>query len=481
MRPFPVSLRVWLLAAFGMIAICAATFAAVFTLYWQKDDTARTVAAGFGAEMAGLVVALNAGDRPLPPIGAGISWRIVTGNKFDEQTRRNWSDTLYRLTPKRHLNPVPYLVRVSLQTSALDAAIMPAGDSLADQLSYLSKRIAELSTPGAIRVQLANADWVEFTSPEFWTARPTVVELFLASLVGLLVLATLLSLASALITRHFSGIADFASSILNKKRPSVLPENVGPKEVRDISMALNLVNRDMDESITERTRFLAAISHDLRTPATRMQLRAELIEDDNIRLKLLSDLDEITTMISAAIGFMRDGLEQEEPEEILFLAFLDSICDDYIDVGKNVTFERPGPRVAKTSGTLFDPRTTEFDVKGTGQFTLTCQPNRLRRAINNLIDNALQYGDWARVRVSADAENIVIRINDGGPGLPLDQQQLVFAPFYRAEASRNRSSGGAGLGLSLAKSVVEAHGGTISLFNHDRCGLEVTFTLPRKA
>jgi len=371
-------------------------------------------------------------------------------------------------------------VRVSLQTSALDATIAPTGDTLADQLSYLSSRIADLSTAGSIRVQLSTTNWIEFTSRDIWTSRPTLVQLILMSLAGFAALIGLMSFASSVISQKFSRISGFATSILNQEQPPLLPEDSGPQEVRDISQALNFINRDLVENITERTRFLAAISHDLRTPVTRIQLRAELIEDDTIRLKLLSDIDEVTTMISAAINFLRDGLENEKPENILLLTFLESICDDYIDVGKNVIFEDLEPLVVKRAGTLFDPRETQFDVKGTRHVTLVCQPNRLRRAINNLIDNALQYGDWARVRVSADAQQIVLRFNDGGPGLTDEQMKLVFAPFYRVEGSRNRASGGAGLGLSLAKSVIEAHGGTISLFNHDRGGLEVTFTLPRQ-
>jgi signal transduction histidine kinase len=210
-----------------------------------------------------------------------------------------------------------------------------------------------------------------------------------------------------------------------------------------------------------------------------MQLRAELIEDPDIRGKLLSDLHEITAMINEAVGYLRDAVEQEAVEEVMILTFLESICDDYADIGKHVTFEKPDPLTVKSRGTIFAPQPAEYDIVCTRQTTLSCQPNRLRRAINNLIDNALKYGELARVRVIADASTITVRINDVGPGLTREQMTRVFEPFYRAEGSRNRSSGGMGLGLSLAKSVVTAHGGRISLFNHDRCGLEVRITLPR--
>lgn len=478
MRLPDVSLRGWVLCALVFISAYTAYWSTSLTTDYYASKTAQYIASGFGPEMAAVTRDLREGHTPNRN-DAGVSWRIVTGNKFDEPTRRNWSETLFRLPLPDGDPDARILVRVELKVSALDATKPVPGATFADQLSFLSKRIAMLNTQGIIKVQISNSRWVEFSAPETWSERLTTVQLFLLGCAWLALLGLVAGLISTLISRRFTRISTYAASLLNPKPPPFLPEESGPTEVREISKALNLVNRDLAESITERTQFLAAISHDLRTPATRMRLRTEQIDDDIVRNKLLADLDEITNMITEAISFLRDGVEVEQHEDVLFNTFLQSICDDYIDVGKNVTFEELKPLLMTSAGTIFDPRPVVYDIKGTRHITLNCQPSRLRRAINNLIDNALKYGDLARVRIEADAQSIVVRINDVGPGLDKDQMDLVFQPFYRAERSRNRSSGGAGLGLSLAKSVVEAHGGTILLFNHDRGGLEVRLTLPR--
>jgi signal transduction histidine kinase len=366
-----------------------------------------------------------------------------------------------------------------LQAFALDDSRPIPGDTLADQFSYLSSRIAALNTRGLIKVQISDSHWVEFRAPDIWTTRLTTVQILLLACLWIGILSTVAGVMSAYIMRHFNRITTYAGALLNTKPPPLLSEKSGPIEVREMSAALNLVNHDIAASIAERTHFLAAISHDLRTPVTRMRLRTEQIDDTSVSKKLLSDLDEITNMISEAINFLRDGVEEEELENVLFATFVRSICDDYIDVGKNVVFEEIEPLQMRSTGTIFDPRTVVYDIKSPRNITLQCQPNRLRRAINNLIDNALKYGDAARVRIEADATSIMVRINDQGSGLDADQMELVFQPFYRVERSRNRSHGGAGLGLPLAKSVIEAHGGTITLFNHDRGGLEVRMVLPR--
>lgn len=478
MRSLTLSLRGWVLCALIFISAFTAYWSVTLTADWLASKTAQKVAAGFGPEMAAVVVDLRLGTQPALN-RVGVSWRIVTGDKFDEPTRRNWSETLFRLTPRAEGFAEPVLVRVAVQASALDASKAVPGASLADQLSHLSTRIAALNTHGVIKVQISTTSWVEFSAPETWDVRLTAVQIFLLGCLWVALLAILVGLASSLISRRFTKIAACAASLLNPKPPALLPESSGPTEVREISKALNIANQNLANNISERTRFLAAISHDLRTPATRMRLRAEQIEDDTVRGKLLSDLDEITNMITEAITFLRDGFEVEKHEEVIFTTFLESICDDYIDVGKNVTFQALVPLTVRSAGTIFDPRPIVYDMKGTRRITLRCQPGRLRRAINNLIDNALKYGDLARVNIQADARTITVRINDVGPGLTKDDMERVFQPFYRAEGSRARSSTGAGLGLPLAKLVVEAHGGTIMLFNHDRGGLEVRLTLPR--
>ena len=204
-----------------------------------------------------------------------------------------------------------------------------------------------------------------------------------------------------------------------------------------------------------------------------------MIEEDVLQEKMLSDIEEITSMVNAAIGFLRDGMEQEQPASILLVTLIESICDDYVDIGENVSLTLPLPLVATVRGTVFDPRPRAINVKFDRQITRTCQPNRLRRAFTNLIENALKYGQWARVSIDATADEIIVRIVDGGSGLPKEELEQVFEPFYRVDGSRSRATGGVGLRLSVAKSVNLSHGGKINLFKYDRYGLEVRVTFPR--
>jgi signal transduction histidine kinase len=290
-----------------LVSSLTAYWSITLTANWSASKNAQNIAAQFGVEMAAVTLSLHQGEIP-PPDNTGVSWRIMTGDKFDEPTRRNWSQTLFRLSPPTKAIDTPLLVRVTLQAFALDDSRPIPGDTLADQFSYLSSRIAALNTRGLIKVQISDSHWVEFRAPDIWTTRLTTVQILLLACLWIGILSTVAGVMSAYIMRHFNRITTYAGALLNTKPPPLLSEKSGPIEVREMSAALNLVNHDIAASIAERTHFLAAISHDLRTPVTRMRLRTEQIDDTSVSKKLLSDLDEITNMISEAINFLRDGV-----------------------------------------------------------------------------------------------------------------------------------------------------------------------------
>jgi signal transduction histidine kinase len=233
-----------------------------------------------------------------------------------------------------------------------------------------------------------------------------------------------------------------------------LPED-GPFEVHRAAKAFNEMQRRLRRQISDRTQMLAAISHDLRTPITRLRLRAEFVDDDEQRGKMLSDLEQMEAMIAATLAFARED-STDEPRRILDLAVLvQSVCDNAADVGHDVIYT--GPERASYSG----------------------RPLALGRVFANLIDNAVKYGERARVALDAEPARFVVTVEDDGPGIPESEFEHVFEPFYRIEASRNRETGGTGLGLAVVRSIVRGHGGDVTLANRAEGGLRATIVLAR--
>jgi signal transduction histidine kinase len=184
-----------------------------------------------------------------------------------------------------------------------------------------------------------------------------------------------------------------------------------------------------------------------------LRLRAEFVTDHDVQEKMLKTIDEIQTMTEAALAFVREEATAEATRTVDLSALVESLCDDLAELGHNVTF---------IDGTATNYR---------------CRPDALRRAIRNLIENAVRYGEGARVSVLRTAKSIDIAIDDDGPGIPDEVMEQVFAPFYRLEDSRNRETGGVGLGLSIARAIARHHGGDVVLSNRAK-GLQATISLP---
>ncbi len=231
----------------------------------------------------------------------------------------------------------------------------------------------------------------------------------------------------------------------------------GPAEVRRAARAFNRMQVRLRELVHGRTAMLAAISHDLRTPITRLRLRAELIDDDEARDKTLSDLDDMERMIAATLAFARDDPAREERTELDLAALVRTVCDDAADAGQPVS------------------------CGGEERLALHGRPLALKRAVSNLVDNAVKYGGAARVTLTAEDDQAVIRVEDDGPGVKNAEREKLFMPFYRAEASRSRDTGGVGLGLAVVASVSRAHGGFAHLENRDGGGLRAIISLPMES
>jgi signal transduction histidine kinase len=256
------------------------------------------------------------------------------------------------------------------------------------------------------------------------------------------------------VTRPLKTLADAADQLgADIERPPLAEE--GPLEVSRAARAFNTMQRRLIAFIRDRTRILAAMSHDLKTPITRLRLRAELLDDSQLRAKFEKDLSEMESMVTATLDFMR-GAESREPRQpIDVMALLESLQADAAEMNGSVVIE----------GAAGKP------YRGLAQ--------ALKRCLGNLIDNALRYGKSAKVIVTDSPTLLEIRVRDEGPGIPESELERVFEPFHRLEGSRSRETGGTGLGFGIARNIARAHGGDIVLHNVPSGGLEAALMLPR--
>ncbi|HET9403271.1 MAG TPA: ATP-binding protein, partial [Burkholderiales bacterium] len=255
-------------------------------------------------------------------------------------------------------------------------------------------------------------------------------------------------------TRPLNALADAADELgRNINRPPM--EERGPVEVVRAARAFNTMQARLAGYLRDRTRVLAAMSHDLKTPVTRLRLRAELLEDPQVRAKFTKDLDEMESMVGATLDFLRGQESGEAVQPVDVMALLESLQADTAEMGGAV------------------------GIEGATRSPFPGRPQALKRCLANLIENAVKYGKSARVTVDDDDDRLELRIRDEGPGIPPEELEKVFEPFYRIEASRNRGTGGTGLGLAIARSVAEVHRGTLVLRNHPEGGLEAVLVLPR--
>lgn len=228
----------------------------------------------------------------------------------------------------------------------------------------------------------------------------------------------------------------------------------GPVEIRQAARAFNLMQERISASLENRTRMLAAISHDLRTPLTRMRLHLETERKEVDRDKLLRDIHLMQTMVTSALAFLSTSGDIEKKEWLDLGALLSTLCDDYEDSGAHIQYDGPD------------------------QMPFLCRPDAIQRAISNLIDNATSYGEYVVVLASVRGGNVMIDVTDDGPGIPEELLKNVLQPFVRLDSARSDRPGSVGLGLSIVDDIVRRHGGTLTLFNSKPSGLTARIYLP---
>ena len=259
------------------------------------------------------------------------------------------------------------------------------------------------------------------------------------------------------LSRPMRGLAtasrSLGASLARNDAPPQVDERSGTIEVRDAAHVFNEMSRQLSEQVNARALLVAAISHDLRTPLTRIRMRLEASESDPLTIRSISDIHEMDDRIESALEVFRGPGHQEPPQVTDVLALVQSLTDDLADLGQPVTVAGDAARAR-------------------------VHPVALRRVVSNLVNNALRYGQRADVRVGTRGDAVEIVVDDTGPGIAPAQLEAVMRPFFRLEQSRNRATGGSGLGLYIARDLVTREGGTLALVNRDEGGLRATISLP---
>lgn len=255
-------------------------------------------------------------------------------------------------------------------------------------------------------------------------------------------------------TRPLTAVAAAAKDFYRGKTVTAVPET-GPREVVELAVAFNDMQRRIERLIEDRTQALAAVSHDLKTPITRLRFRAEDLADEAVREAMAEDLTEMERMLDQTLSFLRGDRRDEELKSIDIVAILGTLIDDAVDRGALV------------------------ELTGSAHAIVTGRRLALKRAFANLVENAVKYGGQARVEVTDRDAEVVVKISDTGPGIAAEDIERALSPFVRLEPSRNLETGGFGLGLPIAQAIINGHSGSLRLDNADTGGLIVRVILPK--
>lgn len=319
----------------------------------------------------------------------------------------------------------------------------------------LNENEPEIAIPGRFRIEIQGQDGTWLTiSPRGESRMSRLWRWPLLPLVGGTLVIIALSLLTARRILAPLGLLVHAAERLGTQREPIPVSTTGLGEFTAIADAFNDMQARLKRFVDERTQILAAVSHDLRTSLTRLELAAEELPAGETKTAISQELGEMEAMIAATLSFASEDAKAERSRVTDIASLLISLCDDQSDRGH------------------------EAHYSGPDHASLPCQPLAMKRALTNVIDNAVKYGTKAYVSLEMTETAAVIAVRDEGPGIPPEKMEEVFAPFRRLENSRSRTTGGVGLGLTISRDVIHAHGGTISLGNAEPSGLMVTVTLP---
>jgi len=288
--------------------------------------------------------------------------------------------------------------------------------------------------------------------------RPTAewpVEIMIAALIAVVTASAGAAFVARRVVRPLSELTSAAAKVaVGSDTPHVAEQ--GPDDVRNAAAAFNTMAAKVTRTLESQRHLLSAVGHDLRTPITAMRINLEFIEDDDLREGLMRNLDELQVLTEQVLSAAK-GAGGEKPRQVDLSALVESLCTDLDELGEPVSWASHAPA------------------------PISCRPNEIKRAVRNLVENAVAYGHKADVRISDTSDGYEVLVEDDGPGIPENDRQRVFEPFVRLEGSRNEATGGTGLGLTLVKAIAEGHGGAVQLENRPGGGLRARMHLPRVA
>jgi signal transduction histidine kinase len=391
--------------------------------------------------------------------------RIAAGKKIG--AGGTWSRT--RLLPaspippgKERLTEIEQALRAALtdagvKVQRIETQVIPISPN-DPRLRYVSQaRIERLLRAGAelvIAVERPDGEWLVINLA--WSRNNSIIlwRLFAQTAILYGVVLVPLLWAGRRISRPLRRLATAARDFHPGTATEPIVES-GPQDVRDVIVAFNALRLRVTAMLDEKDRMLGAIGHDLRTPLAALRVRIESVEDDTDRAKMADTIAEMNRTLDDILSLARLGRPSEPPTEVDLAALVDAVVEDFRDLDHPITFEEAG------------------------RLQIRLRPSLMRRALRNLIENALKYGGAAEVTLTATAQAATIAICDRGPGIPADRLGDVFEAFTRLETSRNKETGGIGLGLALARAIVREAGGDIALENRDGGGLIARITLAR--
>ncbi|SLN25814.1 Osmolarity sensor protein EnvZ [Aquimixticola soesokkakensis] len=356
------------------------------------------------------------------------------------------------------------------------ADITPSNSSPATALGDVTRLMATYCSAPVLYAGRDGQSWLRITAPDIWScaAAPRDLRLFSLAL-GLLAITALL----ASVGQTAQSFRSFAAALGTRRRIGgpTLYDSSGPRELRDTVAAVNTYLASERDQLAHRALVLSGVSHDLGTPATRLRLRAALIEDGDLRTRLEADIDRMTGMIESVLTLTNAELSSEAPRRLSLRALVEAVVADYEDMGHPVELIH-APAQMQTTHSIFTSRSTpaRFSLDE-GQVVVTARPVALQRALQNLIDNALKYGRRAKVWLTADSQAAAIWIEDEGGHDHLAQMEGLTGPFRRGENAARID--GYGLGLTIVATIAEQHGGSLS-FDPAPHGLRACLRLTRQ-
>jgi signal transduction histidine kinase len=317
---------------------------------------------------------------------------------------------------------------------------------------------AALGAPNAtqflrVSVRLDEGRWLNGEAPLRLPAAQGISNALALLAASILAVVGVITIAVRRITRPLTALA-VAADRIGRGEAIDKVEIPGPSEIETTVAAFNVMQERLTRFVGSRTRMLAAISHDIRTPIASLRIRAEMVDDPELRADMIRTLTSLQQMTEETFSFARDDAIAEESRVIDLVALIDALVEDLRAIGHDITLEAPD------------------------RLPLRCRPAALRRVVANLLENAVHYGERARVSLKAGRDHIGIVIEDDRPGIPPDKLEAVFEPFARIESSRRADTGGIGLGLAIARSAIQAHGGEVVLSNSAIGGLRAHINLP---